>query len=195
MFFTIALLLSGTVLWQYMSSFTEVVFEYSPRDGSVKLTGADGTVLHPAANTATRLKLGEYTISRSGDGVNPEPQKLVVTPDLHRYSVNFSLTDDILAAQLATQQSAITRIIEQTYPRIPELYTISHQQLYGKGDWFGATLHHIDATNQNRDTLHILLQRSGDDWKVISKPPQPVLTKALYPEAPIHILKRINQEK
>lgn len=178
-------------IWSQVNSFATVTFTFDTPQGSARLIHPQGNTQHITPNTPTKLKKGTYTLATGGDGFAATAQELTIDTS-RTIPVHFSLTTTRLQALLAEEKDAIDRTITNTYPTLPTLYTIHHEALYGKGDIYGATLRFIDTTSDQRDTLHILLQKQGNTWQVRSTPPVPVLSAPHYPDIPIDILRAIN---
>ena len=98
-----------------------------------------------------------------------------------------------LEQRLAEELPVITTTLTNAYPKIATDYTVSKGKLYGDGQWYGAILSYHGGDTENRDTLRVLMQKKGDTWIIRSKPPQPILSAAKFPDVPVSILKAINQ--
>lgn len=194
MFFTIAVVIGLIIWWRYEQSFQFITFTFDPSEGSVMLQGSDiQQQLHP--NQRLKLPKGEYVVTKSGENIAKDEQKLSLDSSEKTVPITFNYTADKLSELYTKEQPAIEAALFATYPKIAELYTLKNGAVYHKGEWYGATLLHNSPTDQNRDTLHVLMKKEGDIWKVESKPPAPILSKFDYPEAPVTALKTINRGK
>lgn len=194
-YFVIAVLLIGVVVFRYLDTFASVNFQYDSSMGSISLH-SDGEKLHtPANNESVRLKKGSYIVKSSGKNIDTNTQEITVDGSKDTYDINFRYTDKYLASLYEDEQLSIYTAMLLEYPSILSDYTLHNDQLYGLGDWFGAALVYNDQEADNRDTLHILMKKSGDNWQVISTPPSPVLSAPDYPQVPYSILMAINQAK
>lgn len=178
-------------IWNQVSSFAIITFTFDTPQGNARLIHPRGDIQNITPNTPMKLKKGTYTLTTGGDGFAATAKELTIDTS-HTVPVNFSLATARLQALLAKEKDAIDRTITDTYPTLPTLYTIHHEALYGKGDIYGATLRFIDTASDQRDTLHILLQKQHSTWQVRSTPPVPVLSAPHYPDIPIDILRAIN---
>lgn len=98
-----------------------------------------------------------------------------------------------LTKQLAVEEPEILKVINTNYPQIATSYVINKGKLYGDGSWYGTTLTYTGTDTMSRDTLRILMQKQGDDWKLLTTPPQILLSTVEFPDVPKEILKDINQ--
>lgn len=153
------------------------------------------------------------TISRSGQEVRLKKGKYIlqydakdnyldyfVTVDLssRRQAVNLSpdYSDEYLDKLLDGELSNIKMSIETKYPKVKKLYAVQRGKLYKKGDWYGTTLvYKGNATGANlfkTDTLRVILKKENNQWVVKTDPPSILLSKYVYPDIPIDILRNVN---
>lgn len=193
-YFVIATLLISVFLFRYLDSFvSNITFNYDSSLGSISLHSDGQKVAEPAAGQEIRLKKGDYLVRSSGKNIAQTQQKITIDGRKTSFDIDFSYTSDYLGSLYDDEQLAIYTAMLLEYPKIDSDYSLSHEKLYGMGDWFGATLVYNDQQADNRDSLRLLMQKSGDGWQVISKPPTPVLSAPNYPDVPYEILKAINQ--
>ena len=98
-----------------------------------------------------------------------------------------------LEKKLVSEMPAITNVLITEYPLIATTYTVEQGQLFDQGQWFGTTMTYRGTDSDNRDTLRVLMEKKGDTWKLLTKPPRPLLSKKDFPNVPVSILKKINQ--
>lgn len=194
MFFTIALIIGLILWWRYEQSFQFVTFTYNQSEGSAQLHG-NGIEQSIQPNQRIKLPKGEYVVTKSGNNIAKDEQKISLSDSEKTIPIVFNYTQEKLRELYIKEQPVIESVLLAEYPKIKELYIIKNDALYHKGEWYGATLSHNSPTDQNRDTLHVLMKKEGDSWIVISKPPVPILSKFDYPNVPIATLKAINQGK
>lgn len=181
-------------LWSYIFSFQTVTFHYDTSVGSVQLVNSSGEELHPPAHQPVELKKGTYQLVSTGDNITARTQQLTVDSTTDEVEVTFHYTSDRLDTLYAQEATVIEAVIAKRYPKLSSLYDMTHAELYGTGDIFGATLVARDE-GDNSDTLRILLEKREGVWIVISKPPVPVLTVVDFPDIDRDILLDINQVK
>jgi hypothetical protein len=93
---------------------------------------------------------------------------------------------------LPSEQATINTVITTKYAPIISQYTLLNGQLYGKGQWYGATLTEIVDPQDRGDVYRVLLENINGTWTIIAYP-QLVLSKYSYPQVPFSILDSINQ--
>lgn len=79
------------------------------------------------------------------------------------------------------------------YPLINTDYTITREQLFEKGEWYGALLTYKGTDTENRDTLRVLMQKKDGAWVLRTTPPQPLLALKQFPDVPRSVLMSINR--
>lgn len=181
-------------LWSYALSFQSVTFTYDDSLGYIELTSDHTEPLYPPAGQEIRLKKADYQLQTIGDNIAPHTKKLTIDSDTSTIKVEFSYTAKYLKNLHNKEQPAITERINASYPQLAQLYTIEHGALYGRGDTYGAQLV-AKQKSDHSDTLRILLQKKSDKWRVVSKPPTPLLSAPDYPNIDKEILRSINQAR
>lgn len=183
------------VAWRYVDSFATVTFTFNPTHGNVQLTSTQHGEISVLNNQPLRLKKGEYTLSSFGKNVNPSSDVVQVDGSWQTRKISFFFTREYLAKLYQEEEPAISAVITRDYPTLSDQYSITSEALYGRGDYYGATLVFRDMTSQQRDKLRILLKKKDGEWRVLSKPPVQILSVHDYPSVPRDILVAINQAK
>lgn len=98
-----------------------------------------------------------------------------------------------LVKQLSTEEPEIIKTLTTAYPQIATEYSINKGKLYGDGTWYGTTLTYTGSDTMNRDTLRVLMQKQNDDWKLLTTPPQILLSTVEFPDTPKEVLRDINK--
>lgn len=173
-------------------SFTTVIFTANLPQSTASLIDSNNTTHTIAFNQPMRLKKGTYTLSQQGEHIQSTTSALALQED-RTIPLIFRYTEEYLRQQLIRERSNIHQVMLNHYPQLLTLYTIHHETLYTTGNYYGATLRFKDHTSPHRDTLHILLEKKGSEWKLRSMPPQPILSAPAYPDIPKEILRAINQ--
>ena len=91
------------------------------------------------------------------------------------------------------ERETIIAALATRYPEITTDYTINKGKLYKDGEWFGTTLTYKGSDTMNRDTLRLLMQKKDGLWVLRTTPPEPLLSKHSYSDAPIEILRELNK--
>lgn len=98
-----------------------------------------------------------------------------------------------LVNSLETEKPTIQGVLMAAYPKIGTDYTIVREQLFDKGQWYGALLTYKGTDLDNRDTLRVLMQKKDGAWVLRTTPPQPLLAAKQYPDVPRSVLQSINR--
>lgn len=197
-FWTLLLLGIGLLVFvvtRYAQSYATVTFAFEPKHGNVRLASTEHGDIPVTAHQPIRLKKGEYTLSRFGAHVEPNSEIIRIDGSWRQKSVRFDFTRTYLAKQYQAEREAIKQTIATRYPQLDSLYIISGEALYGRGEYFGAALTYRDQTSDQRDRLHILLEKTNGTWRMLSTPPVPILSTQDYPAVPRDILIAINQAR
>lgn len=196
---TILIILAGAgfAVYNYLHSFQYVTVNYDKSEGVVKLYGpADSKDTAPQTlipNEKQKVKKGNYTLKWSGEHIAADEQSITVRDTPATATVIFRFSDAYLAELLQKEYPRITDVINQAYPKLPSLYTLSRAKLYDRGEWFGAVLTYKGKDSLNRDTLRLLAKKDNGAWKLMTTPPAPLLSTKAYPDAPQAVIQDINQ--
>jgi hypothetical protein len=98
-----------------------------------------------------------------------------------------------LAASLESERATIHGVLIAGYPKVATDYTISREELFDKGQWYGALLIYKGTDTDNRDTLRVLMEKKDGVWTLRTTPPQMLLSVKQFPDAPRSALQSINR--
>lgn len=197
------LCLVGYLVYLYVTSFqmlTIKVNESTPGSTiSVYANKSEERVLvteNPQENEPLRLKRGHYTVELRGDDYNTLSFGVSLGETPETVEIYPEFTDRKLRELLRQEETAITRQIHQTIPETRNTYAISGGKLYLMGQWYGAKIHVKQTAEQARlgyvDTFRVILHKDTGSWKVVTNPPELVLSHVSYPSIPRNILVDIN---
>ena len=192
-----ALLVLGGGSWliHYATSFSMVSLQFDGSLGSVQLRSTSGQIIPMQPSTPVRLKKGNYTAIISGPTAQTEQRPLTITHDREQIPIAIYYNTAHLARLLEREQTAIHHAINQQYPQLHNLYTITHGQLYKDGSIYGATLSYHGPDSDQRDSLRILLTKRNGQWQVRTVPPQPLLSAPLLRDIPADAITAINRSQ
>lgn len=138
-----------------------------------------------------RLKKGLYVYVASG---GTDYQSLTRQVKLGSVPVTIDVTlelsDKKLVSLLLAEEPAIKSVIQERYPSQLQSYTIQKSRLYKDGGWYAAKL--VPNDTSTNDTLGIVLKKTGVTWRIVTLPPEIVISKAIYPEIPSEVLTDLN---
>lgn len=146
------------------------------------------------------IKSGEqYTFSKGLYALKPYGNKIktdLITLNVGntpvRKSIDIDYVNSYLSDLLKGEKTVINTAITDSNPQLAKLYSINSGTLYHHGEWYGTTLSYIGTETLQRDTLRLVLKKDNGVWKVVTNPPQIVLSAKEYPSIPFNVLKAVN---
>lgn len=142
------------------------------------------------------VKKGVYSLSITGENIKKKTLR-IDTADQQKTEVtlDISYTDKYLDTLLTQAKPSIDQALKASYPSIETTFSIRSEKLYGDGSWYGARLRYKGSDDSSRDTLRLIAKRGSDNtWRLISKPPQIILSYKDHPEVPKNIIDDINSD-
>ena len=153
----------------------------------------DRLVFRTTSNASQRVKHGNYVYVVSGNNNDLKSYAQSITVDKTSIKISVPVlgyTDKKLANLLAVEEPLVKSILQNRYPFQMQLYSVQSSKLYKNGDWYGAKL--VPNDTGSYDTLRVVLKKEKGVWKIVTQPPEPVISKPVYPEIPTEILTDIN---
>lgn len=123
----------------------------------------------------------------------PKPSTTVKNPVATTPSPSHNPKRVDLDALLLSERQTIQGVLYAAYPKAHDDYTLTREQLFDKGEWYGALLTYNNPKSTNRDTLRVLMEKKSNVWILRTKPPQPLLSTKEFPDAPRSVLVTINK--
>lgn len=154
----------------------------------------DKPIASITASEKLKLKKGSYVlVSRE----NPDIKKILQGFSLEDRSETLTIyvqySDSKLGDILKQEGGTIRAAIRAQVPNLQSLYDISREKLYHTGDWYGALLTYKGPASQlTNDSLRLIAKKDGQNWKVVTAPPQIVFSIELYPDIPQDIIREVN---
>ncbi len=146
-----------------------------------------------ASGESLKLKKNHtYIVKAKGEsGYEDSSVGFVLTDEPKTININPFYSKDKLADLLKTEQGAIKQALSAAYPQI-SLYKVDNGKLYHWGDWYGTILRYKGSYGQSSDSLRVVLAKEGGTWKVKTDPPNITLSKFVFPDVPVDILRDVN---
>ncbi len=177
----------------YLLSFHKVSFAFQNDVASATIYGSDKQELRRVEpNGSMLLKKGKYYAIPEGNNLSKDPINFTVEDKDKTITIDPAYSKEYLKELLTKEKSVISAAITAKYPSVFSKYTLTHETLYGRGDWSGGLLEPIvsDVRDQ-RDPYRIVLHKENGDWKVVRRP-EYVLTSSKYETVPVDVLRAIN---
>ena len=150
------------------------------------LTSSQDIKLKAGEYVAQSQATNDYAETNVGFTVEDKPKNVVVDPEFSRSK---------LEAELNPQKAVIATAITTAFPQAKTLYRIENGNFFQKGEWYGTKLTYVGPAGQYpSDTLRVIVHREGDTWKVVTNPPQIVISAVLHPSIPQSVVSAINND-
>jgi hypothetical protein len=150
---------------------------------------------HPVFTTSQplerRLKKGVYVYVVSSPGKDYLPYTHVIKLGEKPVVLAFpqlDYTEAKLSALEKAEEPAIQAVLHAKWPTQMQSYHLQSGKLYKNGEWFGGVL----APSDGSDVLRVVLHKDEDQWKIVTNPPDIVITHPVYPEIPVDVLTDLN---
>lgn len=190
----IVLATAGFFVWNYFSSFRNINFIVNEPGLAVDIYSSKDTSVISLTSGSTTLSLRDgdyyYKIDNEKNGLINQDFKIDKT--VSEITINPNYSSAYLNSQLIIEKTEILSIINNTYPAFINNYVISNEQLFAKGEWFGANITRKTQIGDITDPYKVILNKQDGKWSLVHYP-EIVVTKYLFPDVPIDILNSINQ--
>lgn len=206
--FFLSITLVIILLFRYFNSFQKLTIHFSVKnisatiyeakvgDGSLPLDYyKDRKIETLKNNEIITLKKGEYVVVVAANGDYKEFKQAVNLGDEEKtLTINPNYTEKKLTQLLEESVVEIHQTLQKKYPRI-DLYDIEKGKLYNQGEWYGTKLVYKDQTDGFvSDSLRVILKKqSNKSWKVVTDPPQIMISGVLFPQIPHDIVSDVDR--
>jgi 5-hydroxyisourate hydrolase-like protein (transthyretin family) len=148
-------------------------------------------------NSAQKLKKGTYRIEFSGTGYQTQSTKIVLDAKPESITIYPAYSKEKLRSLLTNELSSIIATINTAFPITQSTYEIEIGNLYKLGQWYATTIHIKQTEEEERenyiDRYKIILSKESGTWKIITNPPEIIISKKKYPKVPSDILLEVNK--
>lgn len=165
-----------------------------------KLIDQNNLVKTVEEDSTFKLKAGNYVWETKGTSdYQRETGQLIITTKPQTITVNPVYTDTKLKSLLAEESPAIQKLIATAIPGIGTAYRTTTGRLYQNGEWYGTIIYPNLSTEALRtnyvDTFRLVAHKANGMWKIVTLPPDLVLTTKAYPNIPRTVLVDVNNMK
>ena len=191
------------VTWAYFAThqYLTITYDASIYKSVVLYQGAESSSEKTIAPTKTvvekkiesgktyHLSKGNYYLIASGDGVSTNMQGILLKDRVTR-TLDYELSEKRLAELSKREKSNIDNAIHTRNHNIGTIYNIASETVTEKGNWaIAALVFKGSATDLNRDTQKVVLQKKNNHWQVACAI-QISISKYECPQAPQTVLER-----
>jgi len=199
--FGIVVVLMG--IWAYFAThqYLTITYDASIYKNVVLYQGAESSSEKTIVPTKTvvekkvesgktyHLSKGNYYLIASGNGVSTNMQGILLKDKVTR-ALDYELSEKRLAELSKREKSNIDNAIHAYNRNISAIYNIANETVTEKGDWaIAALVFKGSATDLNRDTQKVVLQKKNNRWQVACAI-QISISKYECPQAPQAVLER-----
>ncbi len=145
-----------------------------------------------------RLKKGDYLLTTSSnEDFEAQTTEVSLKDEKVKTIVTTKLSEKKLQANLAVEKAALHATIRVAFPETSNGYIINQGKLFENGNWYGTTIVPNLSEEERRlnyvDIYRVVAAKQGGTWKVLTKPPELVLSYKKYPDIPKAILSEVNK--
>ena len=173
------------------SIYKSVVLYQGTESSSEKTIAPTKTVVEKKVESGKtyHLSKGNYYLIASGNGVSTNMQGILLKDKVTR-TLDYELSEKRLAELSKREKSNIDNTIHAYNRNISAIYNIANETVTEKGDWaIAALVFKGSATDLNRDTQKVVLQKKNNRWQVACAI-QISISKYECPQAPQAVLER-----
>jgi hypothetical protein len=158
------------------------VYKDAGGDGPFNYDAQQPPILNLSSSQQTNLKPGiyDFVLNNPDQYKNPVIKK-EITKSSNEIKIMPVYTDTKLAYLLPSVRQEAQNALFAAYLPIKQNYTISKDQAYGLGDWYGAML---QAKNPSMDNLKVILHKTNNSWSMAIKEPMISIGKPANPNIP-----------
>jgi hypothetical protein len=196
------LIIGGVVgfVMNYPRSFTNISVETSIKE-PIKLYKANNSMDYKynqnkdyktfTGNQILRVKRGSYVaIITDPDNIyNQTEFKFTSLSNNFELKINPDYNNAKLTSLLENEGPLIHKVIKSKYPNTVSEYNIAKESLFKQGQWYGALL---KSHNPANDSYRIILEKKGDNWVVVTSPPQIIIGQPDYPNIPYDVISGVD---
>lgn len=201
--FLVVIAIGAKLGLDYLNSFQKVTINYDTEiikkleiypaantRNNVEVTG--GVIQTITSGEEITLKKGLYALKPTGPKIDSNLIEVSLGDQPTTKDLDIDFSDTYLAGELAKELGSITAAIQASNSGIASLYRINGGKLYHHGEWFGTTLSYGGSDSLSRDTLRVVAKKEDGAWKVLTNPPQIMLSTKQFPSIPLSILSKVN---
>lgn len=188
-------LITSMVVFQYLTSFKDISFVIKQSGIEVdiyKKTDSKTIIKKLTSDSKISLQKGDYYYTVKAPMFDSTQYQFSVADINNNINVDPNYSDSYLASILLDEKPAIDNLIQTTYPTSINNYSFITEQLFQKGEWYGAVLRNSVYTQGGvSDPYRIILHKVNNVWTIIHYP-EIVVTTSNNPNVPVDILNLVN---
>ncbi len=188
-------LITSVVVIQYLNSFKDISFVIKQSGIELdiyKKSDSKTIVKKLTSDSKISLQKGDYYYIVKSPMFDSTQYQFSVTDSNNDITVDPNYSAAYLASVLLDEKPAIDNLIKTTYPTDINNYSFITEQLFQKGEWYGAVLrNNIYIQGGLSDPYRIILHKVNNTWTIVHYP-EIVVTTSNNPNVPVDILNQVN---
>ena len=188
-------LITSVVVIQYLNSFKDISFviKQSGIELDIYKKSDSKTIIKKlTSDSKISLQKGDYYYIVKAPMFDSTQYQFSVTDSNNDITVDPNYSAAYLASVLLDEKPAIDNLIKTTYPTDINNYSFITEQLFQKGEWYGAVLrNNIYIQGGLSDPYRIILHKVNNTWTIVHYP-EIVVTTSNNPNVPVDILNQVN---
>jgi hypothetical protein len=145
-----------------------------------------------------KLRKGRYAVVTSGSpDYQTQSSSVILGGTAQSVGVDPTYSTAKLQSQLVKEQATLVQTVTTTVPAFTNKYKITSGKLYQRGDWYGAlivpNLTDDQLSTQYVDNYRLVAHKENGVWKVLTLPPELIISSLKYPNIPHDILVDVNK--
>ncbi len=184
----------GGVSYYGSSTYLMVSFENVQKVDAYEIS-KPGSLASSVTKSGDSLKLrrGGYSLHAYGANGYADTYRTVTMTERHQtLDLKPYYSQAHLDALLINDTAAIKSALAVQFDNLSQ-YQVQPGSLYHLGEWYGTSLKYVGSDIFNADTLHVVLQKSNGQWRVMTTDPSISLSELTYPSIPKDILESVNK--
>lgn len=197
----IGVLIFGVI--NYIGSFKNIKITVKDSPSNIKINifeaGSSNKLIkeNVAIDTDIRLKKNIYRINFVGEGFKDQNIEVELFETNKVIDITPSFTDDKLSEILNAERNNIISEINQKVPLTQSNFIVTDLKLYYLGEWASAKIHIPQTPEEERenyiDVYRAVLKKDKDTWKLLTDPPELIISIIKYPSIPRDLLIELNK--
>lgn len=157
--------------------------------------GPQDITIIPRSGEKIKVPKGHYLLKYTGNnGYNSDYENIIIEDDPISISLDPDYSEDRLVDILDQEFENIKSVLNAKYQKMSN-YAIEKGKVYKKGKWYATTLQYIGDDYFNYDSLRLVMEKENGNWKLITTPPDIIISSQKYPSIPRDILQDLNNVK
>lgn len=150
-----------------------------------------------SASSTVALKQGSYVVANKKNvDYAAQVERFTLTDTPITVNMSAAYSDTKLSNLLKSEQAGAQQAFLTAFPALKD-YAFVSEKLFQNGEWYGGMVTVKLSPEQARltyvDKYHLIAHKVNGKWVVATTPPELVLSRVIYPDIPVDILREVNK--